>query len=107
MGAVAPLYVGFVDKAMESCMRKCMYDVEAITKYVVWDSSSATKESLYNVFVQPVAAHLRSRRRDGAAGRKALVPSGRQQQQQGGGSGAPAFESYEERAALPRGGGGL
>mmetsp|Transcript_21630 Transcript_21630/g.70597 ORF Transcript_21630/g.70597 Transcript_21630/m.70597 type:complete len:729 (-) Transcript_21630:451-2637(-) len=103
MGAVAPLYVGFVDKAMESCMRKCMYDVEAITKYVVWDSSSATKESLYNVFVQPVAAHLRSRRRDGAAGRKALVASGRQQQQQqqqgGGSGGAPAFESYEELVA--------
>ncbi len=68
-------------------MRKCMYDVEAITKYVVWDSSSATKESLYNVFVQPVATHLRNRKRlpSGAGGRK--------------GDEAIAFESYEELVA--------
>lgn len=54
-------------------MRKCMYDVEAITKYVVWDSSSATKESLYNVFVQPVASHLRSKKRAAKGGGKAGV----------------------------------
>jgi hypothetical protein len=48
-----------------------MYDVEAITKYVVWDSSSATKESLYNVFVQPVASHLRSKKRNAKGGGKA------------------------------------
>mmetsp|Transcript_4514 Transcript_4514/g.12698 ORF Transcript_4514/g.12698 Transcript_4514/m.12698 type:complete len:171 (-) Transcript_4514:435-947(-) len=60
-----PDYAPRSTQAMESCMRKCMYDVEAITKYVVWDSSSATKESLYNVFVQPVAAHLRSKKRTG------------------------------------------
>lgn len=83
MTAAAPLYISFVDKAMESCMRKCMYDVEAITKYVVWDSSSATKESLYNVFVQPVAAHLRSKKR---TGRKP-------------GEDKVAFESYEELVA--------
>ena len=48
----------FVDEAMAGCMRVCMHDVQAVTKYVVWDFHSPSKEALYNLFIEPVSQHL-------------------------------------------------
>ena len=97
MGLAARVFEEFVDEAMAGCMRVCMHDVQAVTKYVVWDFHSPSKEALYNLFIEPVSQHLQrnAELRNAQKGRRG---------RRGGGGGAAAeaalaaegFCSYEE-----------
>ena len=95
MGLAARVFEEFVDEAMAGCMRVCMHDVQAVTKYVVWDFHSPSKEALYNLFIEPVSQHLQRN----AELRQAQ--KGRRGRRGGGGAAAAAaaaegFYSYEE-----------
>ena len=88
MGLAARVFERFVGEAMDASMRVCMHDVQAVTKYVVWDFHSPTKEALYNLFIEPVSSHLQrnAKHRQGKRrGRNDDEPEG--------------FASYEELVA--------
>ena len=90
MAIATPLFERFVAEKMEACMSKCMHDVEAITKYVVWDQTSASKDSLYQVFIEPVAARMQERKeRRGGGHKKGATTKGE----------SAGFATYEELVA--------
>lgn len=94
MGLATRVFEGFVDEAMAGCMRVCMHDVQAVTKYVVWDFHSPTKEALYNLFIEPVSQHLQRNAELRAARAKGR---GRGRGQPAGAEGGyDGFASYEE-----------
>ncbi|KAL1524583.1 hypothetical protein AB1Y20_019473 [Prymnesium parvum] len=93
IGLANTVYAKFVDDAMEDCMKKCMNDVQAMTKYVSWDFHSGTKDALYNVLIEPISSRLQ---RPSGGERRGRGRSRRDRREDEARKSTDSFGSYEE-----------